>query len=467
MTAICSMAIVVMVMADFTKNSNSKKLSTRAQVIIGLDNIQNGQSLSAFFDDLLKQVSPADKGFAHELILGTLRQWWALCRISESLVENPITDNSLLSGLNIGLYQILYLNTPDYAAINQTVEAIKELKKPYGASLLNAILRKVAKNRDKYFKKINKNHSLPNWLAKQLKQDWTHQYLELGQSLRQIAPIFIRANTTKIGHHDYQKLLDAQNIHHQSIQTNTEVLNKKTSTKTFKIDGKNIGNLPNFSAGFTTIQDIHAQISGDILALLQDELSNQPLNLLDACCAPAGKLTHWLEKLEGYHYYLTAIDNDEKRLKRVFENVQRLGFDNLINKELTIQSADATTYKSNQPFDIILLDAPCSATGVIRRHPDITLLRQENDIKKIVQLQKAILENLWQNVAKGGFLLYITCSILKAENQTQIGNFLNTHSNAKEVKINADWGFAQDIGRQCLPTIDGGDGFYYALLQKI
>ena len=173
MTAMCSMAIVVMVMTDFTKNSNSKKLSTRAQVIIGLDNIQNGQSLSAFFDDLLKQVSPADKGFAHELILGTLRQWWALCRISESLVENPITDNSLLSGLNIGLYQILYLNTPDYAAINQTVEAIKELKKPYGASLLNAILRKVAKNRDKYFKKINKNHSLPNWLAKQLKQDWT------------------------------------------------------------------------------------------------------------------------------------------------------------------------------------------------------------------------------------------------------------------------------------------------------
>lgn len=461
MMAICWVAA----MTDLTKNPTTH--SVRADVITVLDKIQNGQSLSELLDGLLSSLTIQDRKFAHELTVGTLRQWWALCRISESLVENPITDKTLLSALNIGLYQILYLNTPDYAAINQTIEAIKELKKPYGVGLLNAILRKVAKNRDKFLKKINKNHSLPNWLAKQLKQDWADKYPELGQNLRQIAPIFIRANTGKISHNDYQKVLEIADIDHQSIQIDTEILDKKASTKAFKIRGENISRLPNFSAGFATVQDIHAQISGEILALLAQISPKKSFNLLDACCAPAGKLTHWLEKLNGLEYHLTAIDNDKKRLRRVFDNVQRLGFEDLIDKKLTIQTADATTYNSDKPFDMILLDAPCSATGVIRRHPDIGLLRQENDIAKIVVLQKTILQNLWQNVAKGGFLLYITCSILKAENQTQIADFLATHTDAKEIKIQANWGFEQTVGRQCLPTVDDGDGFYYALLQKI
>ena len=170
------------------------QLNTRAKVIATLERIQQGESLASLLDPLLNQVSEKDKGFAHELLLGTLRQWWALARIGESLIEHEVTDKGVWAALNIGLYQLLYMDTPDYAAIGETVEAVKQLDKGYGAGLINAILRKVQKNPAKFAKKIEKNHSLPNWLAKQLKQDWGEYYAELGQALRQPAPIFLRVN---------------------------------------------------------------------------------------------------------------------------------------------------------------------------------------------------------------------------------------------------------------------------------
>lgn len=458
---------------------NSKK-SARAKVIFVLECVLAGQSLAVLLDDLLASVKADDKAFVHELTLGTLRQWWALSRIGERLIERA-PDQGVSVALNVGLYQLLYMNTPDYAAISATLDALKELNKAHGVGLVNAILRKVAKSPAKYAKKIQKNHSLPNHLAKRLKQDWGEHYDELGQVLRVPAPIFLRVNTAKICHEDYVvKLADSLGKpvdEVAQVQLTTKVQLQKNNPEhiiqAIGLSGGSVANLAGFHEGQITAQDLHAQLSGAIVSALTSQFDKDVLNLLDACTAPAGKLTHWLATLSDdvFHvkqnFTLTAIDNDEKRLKqRVYENIDRLGFGGLIDKNLFIKTADATTFKGEKPFDVIMLDAPCSATGVIRRHPDINLLRTLEDIENVVNLQAEILDNLWQHVAQGGFLLYITCSILKAENEEQMVKFLARHKDATEIKLGGDWGMAQQVGRQCLPQMGGGDGFYYALVQK-
>lgn len=435
------------------------QLSTRAHVIATLEKIQHGESLASLLEPLLNQVAEKDKGFAHELLLGTLRQWWALSRIGESLIENEVTDKGVWAGLNIGLYQLLYMETPDYASIGETVEAVKQLDKGYGAGLINAILRKVQKNPAKFAKQINKNHSLPNWLAKQLKQDWGEYYNELGQALRQSAPIFLRINPKFSSVENYAKLLDEQGIGYAWADLGFQ--NVQTIRLT---DNAKITALPHFADGWVSVQDLHAQLSAHILASL--DLPDN-LTILDTCTAPGGKLAHLLELFHVEQIrHLIALDNDSQRLKRVTENLQRL---KLTSEKVEIVQADATTFQANEKFDVIVLDAPCTATGVIRRHPDITLLRSENDVTQTVDLQAKILANCWANLADNGYLLYVTCSLLKAENEGQITHFLAKNPDAKVVnfELNLPNQIKNDVGYQCLPLDEkGGDGFFYALLQK-
>lgn len=442
------------------------KLNTRAKVIFTLEKIQQGQSLASLLDPLLQDVGDKDKGFAHELLLGTLRQWWALSRIGESLIEKEVTDKGVCAGLNVGLYQLLYMDTPDYASINDTVEAVKQLEKGYGAGLINAILRKVQKNPAKFAKKIAKNHSLPNWLAKELKQDWGEYYDELGQALRQSAPIFLRINAKFTTLDDYTTLLKNQDIGFELV--NIGVKNEQTILLN---DNVKIGDLPHFADGWVSVQDRHAQISAHLLASLAFD---KPLNVLDACTAPGGKLAHLLELSQKNMFHveqfnidkITALDNDKKRLERVSQNLERL---QLSADNVSLVCDDATTFTA-LPFDVIVLDAPCTATGVIRRHPDIALLRTQNDVMQTVDLQAKILANCWQNLAKNGVLLYVTCSVLKAENETQIGSFLAKNDDAKVIDftLNLPNQIKRDVGYQCLPLNENdGDGFYYALLQKI
>lgn len=441
-------------------SQTSQSLNTRAKVIATLEKIQHGESLSSLLEPLLNQVSDKDKGFAHELLLGTLRQWWALSRIGESLIENDVTDKGVWAGLNIGLYQLLYMDTPDYASIGETVEAVKQLDKGYGAGLINAILRKVQKNPAKFAKKIEKNHSLPNWLAYQLKQDWAEQYSELGQALRKPAPIFLRVNEKFCCMTDYVKLLDNAQISHE-----LQPLGFQDKHAIRLINNVRITDLPKFAEGWVSVQDLHAQLSGHILASLNFE---KPIRVLDACSAPGGKTAHLLELFHVEQIQtLTALDNDPKRLKRVTENLQRLKLD---NDKVKILQADATTFQTKEKFDIVLLDAPCTATGVIRRHPDIALLRTETDVEQTVKLQAKILANLWQSVADNGYLLYVTCSMLQAENVKQLQQFLATHSDVKAVEFDLTLSnqVKQAIGWQCLPLDEkGGDAFFYALLRKV
>ena len=216
-----------------------------------------------------------------------------------------------------------------------------------------------------------------------------------------------------------------------------------------------IPSLPGFEAGGFSVQDEHAQLCATLLPNLDDKF------VIDACAAPGGKTAHILETFDLRK--MIALDQDEKRLKRVTENLERLVLD---GKHVEIITADAVTWTAPEQADCIVLDAPCSAVGVMRRHPDIRLLRQSGDIAKTVELQKQILENMWQQLKVGGTLLYITCSILKAENEQQMVNFLASHADAQEVKIDADWGIEQIHGRQLFPEVGHGDGFYYCRITK-
>lgn len=496
-------------------SSNLKMVgSVRVRVIRTLLAIQNGQSLSSVLDPLLNSLHEGDKGFAHALLLTTLRQWFALERLLDSLADNPIDEIEVRTTILVGLTQLLYLEVADHAAIHETVESVKEIEFAHASGLTNAILRKVAKNPSKFRKKCDKKHSLPNWLAYQLKQDWSEHYDELMQGLRQPAPMFLRVNTVNASVSDYQKTLQQADIGAEWVEVKTGLsLSQATDDKdrvntvidyqALRLEqSRAVSGLPSFAEGDLSIQDLYAQLAAPIIqqALVNKIATDQntdkessDLQLLDACAAPGGKLAHWLEllnsedgsalfhvkqdKADDANIKLVAIDNEAPRIERIHDNLQRLKLEQANNSiDLDIVCADATRWQLAEKgsdklavFDAILLDAPCTATGVIRRHPDISILRSEEDIEQTAALQADILHNLWPQLKVGGYLLYVTCSILKQENTLQMQEFLSKNNDATAIEFTDDsnWGIEQDIGRQCLPIDStGGDGFYYALLRK-
>lgn len=498
--------------------------SVRVRVIRTLGAIQNGQSLASVLDPLLNSLHDGDKGFAHALLLTTLRQWYALARLLDTLADNPIDEVEVRTTIQVGLAQLLYLEVADHAAIHETVEAAKEIDFAHATGLINAILRKVAKNPSKFRKKSDKKHSLPNWLAYQLKQDWSEQYDELMQGLRQAAPMFLRVNSAVSSVEDYQQALDGAEIEADIVELTTgfKVANSSDTTtmlltKALRLHQSTaVSALPHFAEGAVSVQDMHAQLAAPIInkALMakisadksnteiDSEAHNNELHILDACAAPGGKLAHWLELISSNEHSLfhvkqsdesvsmvskvklTAIDSEAPRIERIYENLQRLNLNQQDleqaekNIALNIVCADATRWQhgknkkaaTNEPvFDAILLDSPCTATGVIRRHPDISILRTEEDVEQTALLQADILHNLWPQLKAGGYLLYVTCSILKQENALQMQDFISHHNDAIAIEFTEDcsWGIAQAIGRQCLPIdSESGDGFYYALLHK-
>jgi 16S rRNA (cytosine967-C5)-methyltransferase len=499
-------------------SSNLKMVgSVRVRVIRTLLAIQNGQSLSSVLDPLLNSLHEGDKGFAHALLLTTLRQWFALERLLDSLADNPIDEIEVRTTILVGLTQLLYLEVADHAAIHETVESVKEIEFAHASGLTNAILRKVAKNPSKFRKKCNKKHSLPNWLAYQLKQDWSEHYDELMRGLRQPAPMFLRVNTVDASVSDYQKTLQQADISAEWVEVKTGLsLSQATDNKdrvntvidhqALRLEqSRAVSGLPSFAEGGLSIQDLYAQLAAPIIqqalvhkeateASVGEDRSVSKLTLLDACAAPGGKLAHWLEllnsedgsalfhvkqdKADDANIKLVAIDNEAPRIERIHDNLQRLNLEQANNSiDLDIVCADATRWQLAEKgsdklavFDAILLDAPCTATGVIRRHPDISILRSEEDIEQTAALQADILHNLWPQLKVGGYLLYVTCSILKQENTLQMQDFLSKNNDATAIEFTDDsnWGIEQDIGRQCLPIDStGGDGFYYALLLKI
>ncbi|MBR5558389.1 MAG: 16S rRNA (cytosine(967)-C(5))-methyltransferase RsmB, partial [Acinetobacter sp.] len=357
-------------------------------------------------------------------------------------------DNAVVETcLYVGLYQLLCTRVAAHAAISETVEACKQLGMESLSGVVNAILRRATRETEQFYDVLEQAHGLPSWLFKRLKKDWGDDFEALSYELKQVAPLTLRVNTLQVSRDEYLEILEDEGIEAHACELSNVGITLDESI--------HVPSLPGFEAGGFSVQDEHAQLCAGLLPNLDGKI------VIDACAAPGGKTAHILEKYQPKK--LIAIDQDEKRLKRVTENLERLA---LSDSHVSIVTADAAKWTADELADCIVLDAPCSAIGVIRRHPDIRLLRQSGDIAKTVQLQQQILENMWSQLKVGGTLLYITCSILKVENEQQMVNFFANHADAQEQKIEAEWGIEQIHGRQLLPQSGQGDGFYYCRIMK-
>ncbi|MDF2939799.1 MAG: sun [Gammaproteobacteria bacterium] len=430
-------------MSDKT-NSRVIAATILIEVLINKHSLQ--QVLSQYIRDLNKN----DAGFVQALVYGVIRDYGNLQAILKCLMDKPLNakeqDTAIL--ILIGLYQLLSMRVAEHAAVSETVDAAKILGKQWATGLINGILRRFAREQESILAKAKlspmKNH--PSWLVSKVKAAWPDRLLQILQKNDLAPPMHLRVNKQKIDRDAYLDLLEQKQIKAQASSLSLAGITLEEAV--------DVQDLPHFTEGFVSVQDIAAQQAAHLLDL------EPGMRILDACAAPGGKTAHILEtepKVE-----LIAIDQDATRLKRVEENLSRL---HLCAK---IMTADASQqhWWDKKPFERILLDAPCSATGVIRRHPDIKWLRQASDIENLAKLQLSILKNLWAMLSPGGILVYATCSILPEENDQLIKHFLSHENSAKPMPLQFSRGIATEHGWQFFPEPMGTDGFFYSKLQK-
>lgn len=427
----------------------------RAALNALLNVTQQGQSLSQALPSALQLISDRrDRAFTQNLVFGCLRWYDRLVAVRSLLLAKPLKakDEDINSLILLALYQLLYLETPDHAAVSETVNLSQKLKKPWARGLLNGVLRTFLRDREAILAKlptnINVQSSHPDWLVKILKQAYPDQYEQILQYNNRTAPLTLRVNQRVQTRDAFLSLLNELNLSAQA-----HPLSPVGITLNSAVD---ISQLPSFEQGGFSVQDIAAQQAALIL-------KPQPgMRLLDACAAPGGKTGHLLEYCDN-QAWLLALEKQADRMPRLEENLARLQLD------VHTQVADAGDLKAwwdGEPFDQILLDAPCSATGIIRRHPDIKHHRRPEDITALVEIQANLMDQLWQTLKPGGQMLYATCSVLPQENAQQIDAFLKRHTNAQLQPITGEWGQGQ-TGKQILPGEQDMDGFYYALLRKM
>ncbi|PYF80442.1 16S rRNA m(5)C-967 methyltransferase [Marinomonas alcarazii] len=395
-----------------------------------------------------------------ELCFGVCRQYPKLNSIALHLLAHPFEekDTDLYATLLLGLYQLSYMNTPDHAAVNETVEACRLLKKDWATKLMNAVLRRFQREADDIIASLESTPSVeynqPKWLLKRYIKHWPEQFEAIVDASNTHPPMCIRINESQVSRETYQEQLNELGIKSYPGDFSTSALYLKNAVR--------VGELPSFEEGFVSVQDEAAQLSAHILNPKPGE------KILDACAAPGGKTGHLLEKGNGID--LTAVELEPWRMEKIESNIERLGF----NANLICADAGATdSWWDGEQFDKVLLDVPCSATGVIRRNPDIKINRKPADIDQLVLIQREILSKVWGTLKSGGYLLYATCSLMPEENERQIQHFLEHQTDAKEVAMNTlapefalEWGIPVSHGRQLFPTIEGHDGFYYCLLKK-
>ncbi len=414
--------------------------------------LQEGQSLSTLLPNSFHSLPPERRALAQELCYGTLRWAPRLQAFLHVLMDKPLKskDGDIQSLLLLGLYQLAYMDIPPHAAVSETVAVTALLKKGWAKGLVNAVLRRFQRERAALEQRLAADpvavSAHPAWLLKLLQQAWPEEWPSIVEADNQRPPMVLRVNRRQTSRDDYLAALQAEGLAATPSPYAPDAL--------FLEKPVNVEQLPGFAQGKVSVQDSAAQLAALLLA------PQAGMRILDACAAPGGKTGHLLEICNEIE--LIALDIEEKRLQRVSENLQRLK----LEASLIIADASRADWWDGKPFDRILLDAPCSASGVIRRHPDIKLLRQPDDILRLVALQSLILENLWSMLAPGGMLVYATCSVLPQENAGQLANFLANHDDAREQPIVADWGRAVGVGRQILPDQDGMDGFFYACIEK-
>lgn len=430
-----------------------KPLSERQLCIKILGDILDHRgSLASAFGANLKSYPNLNTALVQEYCYGVCRWFHQLDGIAQLLLDKPLRkkDSDVYCLILMGLYQLFYMRTPAHAAINETVAEAEKLGKSWAKNLVNAILRGAQRRQAELLEQTEKNYvckySHPDWLISQLKQDWPTTYRTVLDADNVRAPMTLRVNIAKISRSEYlAKLAIAGLSAHQGVLTSTAIILNSPC---------DVALLPGFSDGMVSIQDEASQLVAALLPLAPG------LKVLDACAAPGGKTCALLEAQAGLD--LTAMDNEPRRIMRIQENLGRLVL------VATVICGDICTDSNPgaETFDRILLDVPCSATGVIRRHPDIKLLRTPDEVSRLVQTQADLLHAAWPLLKPGGFLLYSTCSTLKAENTDQIALFVMAMSTAEHVRLDIADSTSCEFGTQLFPKINSHDGFFYALLRK-
>jgi len=433
----------------------------RSVALKALKQVFNGQSLSAVQIHTTDTLEDArDRGLANEIVNGVLRWRWQLEFFIAQLLKKPLKakDIDVQLILLMALYELNQCRTPDYAVINESVELVRHpgknmAGKKWAAGLVNAVLRNFVREQEKLISSIKDGvvrYSHPPWILEKIKHDWPQHWQQILEANNQRPAFWLRVNRLQYNVSQYQQLLAEEGVESDVVDLTAAALKLR--------HGIDVRLLPGFAEGAISVQDAGAQLAAELLDVSAAD------RVLDLCAAPGGKTCHILERYPGVEKLL-AVELEERRMLRVRENLQRLKLESSV--ELIVADArDTKNWWPGEKFDRILIDAPCSASGVIRRHPDIKTLRRESDIASLVKLQSEILSSAWQTLAAGGELLYVTCSVFKDENQNQMQRFLSLHENAAEIKIEAGWGQLCEFGRQLLPGEHDADGFYFCRLKK-
>ncbi len=400
------------------------------------------------------QFEADDRPLAKQLGYGVLRDYYRLCFVRDALMKKALPDKHLDLNLLLlcGIYSICSLKRPAHASVNATVEAAKLINKSWATGLVNGVLRNFIRRREQLEDQASNgddesitNH--PFWLVDELKTAWPDEWQDIVRANNTQAPMTLRVNRQQIQRDRYLQVLQDHGMAAEPLTEGPDGIQLQEPVS--------VEMLPGFHEGQVSVQDEASQLIAPLLAPSPGQ------RILDACAAPGGKACHLLE-IEP-EIKLLAIDRDTSRLNRVKENLHRLGL-NCETRACDFLSLSASD--KSDTFDAILLDAPCSATGTIRRHPDIKLLRDKADIAKLCHSQTAMLDHAWQLLKPGGILVYATCSILPQENEQVVSGFLQTRDDATVLEINIDKGQAQQTGHQLLPQINGHDGFFVARLRK-
>jgi 16S rRNA (cytosine967-C5)-methyltransferase len=417
---------------------------------MAVSDVLGGRNLTLALPEALSvfpKATPQQKGGAADLSYGTLRFYGEVNAYLTKLLEKPLTNVDIQALLLVAIYQLLHDKADDHTVVNQAVIAAGYAKPRWAKGLVNGVLRNFLRQKEKLSTQINADetalYSYQQWWIEKIKgqypSDWT-SILQVGNAH---PPMTLRVNITKSTAKEYVKLLARQNIEATMLGGDAVMLAKPIPVE--QVSG--------FVDGVVSVQDYGAQLAAHLLDL------HPNMRVLDACSAPGGKAGHILE-LENVE--LTALDNDAKRLERVSSNLDRL------HLQASLAIGDAGSWTVDKPFDRILADVPCTASGIVRRHVDIKWLRREADIVSFTQQQAVILANLWHLLSKGGKLLYVTCSIFAEENQLQIDLFLKCNADATQLPLELTDDRIENINiqhGQLIPSITH-DGFFYALLQK-
>ena len=415
----------------------------------------HGESLGGQLTAQLQAMDdPRQRALAQELTFGTLRWYFLLEAVLAQLLKQALKkkDRDIHALLLVGLYQLLLTRVTAHAAVNETVEAARCTGKSWAVNLVNGVLRNAQRRAQELLAAIDDQPtarwSHPAWWIAQLRRDWPQHWQQILEANNQRPPMVLRVNRLRCDAIAYQEQLRGAGIAGRRLPA--------VDAAIVLDEPVGVDRLPGFSDGLVSVQDGAAQLAAPQLELAVGQ------RVLDACAAPGGKTGHILE-LAPRLAELVAIDSDPRRVEKIRDNLARLRLNATL---VAADAADTAHWWDGRRFDRILLDAPCSASGVVRRHPDIKLLRRRDDVQALSGQQQRLLEALWPLLAPGGILLYVTCSVFCAENSVAVQTFLGHHADASELPVAVDWGVGQPVGRQILPGEQGMDGFYFARLTK-